>query len=247
MAPTNSDMRAEDRTVTHNEKVTKLGARYSPSPPSSQKKRKIIEDVSNGKANEHNTDSSSAAGSVDDEDDSSTSESSSEEDSDGDSDSDDDGGINTAALIELLTAQAAQADSAHQENHTIDESSLQIPGRAPQKPDMKSFPRPGLSIRDRVAAFLPELAAANQELEELRRNGELDDKIIDDYTNNDGNGGGRYIEMDLGLGVLEEKNADAPVSDRESEPENDDGVMDNLMGRKSKRENDAATAGIEEV
>jgi len=239
-------MRADDRTVTHNAKVTMLGARYSPSPPSAQKTHKIIEDVSNGKTNEHNTDNSSAAGSDDDEDDSSTSESSSEEDSDADSDSDD-GGINTAALIELLTAEAAQADSAHQENHTIDESSLQIPGRAPQKPDMKSFPRPGLSIRDRVAAFLPELAAANQELEELRRNGGLDDKIIDDYTDKDGNGGGRYIEMDLGLGVLEEKNADAAASDSESEPENDDRVMNNLMGRKSKRENDAATAGIEEV
>jgi len=252
MASTGSSALADDRTVTHNVKATKLGARYSPSPPSAQKKRKIIEDVSNGTKSGnteiHPADSVPTAS--DDEEDDSSSDSSSEADSDEDSDSDsDEGGINTAALIELLTAQAAQADSAHQQNHPIDESSLHIPGSAPKKPDMKSFPRPGLSIRDRVAAFLPELAAANQELEELRRNGGLNAKILDDYTDKDGKGQGGYIEMDLGLGVLEEKNGQGgPESESESETgnaENDDSVMDDLMGRKGKRETEAA--GIEEV
>lgn len=255
MASTESDDAvADERIVAHSVKATKLGARYSASPPPAQKKRKLIEDVSNGSAEDsrdHLTGRVSPApkSEYDDEGDSS-SNSSSEADSDEDSDSDsDEGGINTAALIGLLTAQAAQADSVHQQNRLIDESSLQIPGSAPKKPDMTSFPRPGLSIRDRVAAFLPELAAANQELEELRRNGGLDAKILDDFTDKDGNGGGGYIEMDLGLGVLEEKNgnegSESESNSDTGDGENDVKVMDDLMGRKGKRE--AQAAGIEEV
>lgn len=250
MASTKPDLLADERSVAHDAKAMKLGARYSASPPPAQKKRKIIEDISKG-ARLENAKEQSDSGSEDvEEADSSSSESSSEADSDKPSDSDsDEGGINTAALIELLTAQAAQADSTHQQDHTIDESSLHVPGSAPKKPDMKSVPRPGLSIRDRVAAFLPELAAANQELEELRQNGGLDARILDDYTDKDGKGEGGYIEMDLGLGVLEEKNGnESSESDSDSEAgdgENDDRVMDDLMGRKGQRGIEAA--GIEEI
>ncbi|GAB7345638.1 hypothetical protein MBLNU457_3931t1 [Dothideomycetes sp. NU457] len=253
MASARSEAIADERIVAHEAKATKLGTRYSQSPPPAQKKRKLIEDVSNGssgKAKEHVAATGVSASESDDEERDSSSDSSSEADSEANSDSDsDEDGINTAALIELLTAQAAQADSAHQQNHPINQSSLHIPGSAPKKPDMKSSPRPGLSIRDRVAAFLPELAAANQELEELRRNGGLDAKILDEYTDKEGEGGGGYIEMDLGLGVLEEKNGnEESESDSDSDTgdaENDDRVMDDLMGRKGKRE--AQAAGIEEV
>ena len=76
--------------------------------------------------------------------------------------------------------------------------------------------------------FLAEMDAANRELEAEKASGtlrarrlEIDDK--DDLKV------GQYIEMNLGLGVLEEKTSDSDTSS-EGELSDDKGVMDKLMG-----------------
>jgi hypothetical protein len=77
--------------------------------------------------------------------------------------------------------------------------------------------------------FLAEMDAANRELEAEKAAGtlgarrlEIDDKDEDPKV-------GQYIEMNLGLGVLEEKTSDSDTSS-EGESSDDKGVMDKLMG-----------------
>ena len=82
---------------------------------------------------------------------------------------------------------------------------------------------PASDLSARLQAFLPTIAAANAELEEERRRGELDERDIEN-VDEDG-----YIEMNLGLGVLEEKDEDAILSSSgeamsDDEAEGDDGV-----------------------
>ena len=52
--------------------------------------------------------------------------------------------------------------------------------------------------------FLPALAAANQSLEVEREEGRLEARNLEAVDEEEG---GQYIEMNLGLGVLEEKGA----------------------------------------
>ncbi|KAK2813420.1 hypothetical protein FQN50_000736 [Emmonsiellopsis sp. PD_5] len=127
--------------------------------------------------------------------------------------------------------------------------------RPPPKPSI------GLSrdsaLRTRLASFLPELRSANEDLEKDISTGNVPRLELDHDEN--GRIDGQYIEMDLGLGVLEEKaDDDETISASSSESEssvsdNDDdnndtqpakrtqsrthqkaSVMNKLMGNKSK-------------
>ncbi|KAH7113887.1 hypothetical protein B0J11DRAFT_585082 [Dendryphion nanum] len=102
----------------------------------------------------------------------------------------------------------------------------------------------GVDLRPWLKEFLPKLKAANEELEREKQAGTLKDKIIE----RDGDEG-QYIEMDLGLGVLKERDPNAEDSSSSSDSDNDEeednknthgqpskkkDVMDKLLGRQSK-------------
>ncbi|MCJ1453165.1 hypothetical protein MMC28_003511 [Mycoblastus sanguinarius] len=119
-------------------------------------------------------------------------------------------------------------------------------------------------LQSRLNSFLPSIRRANEELEVEKKEGRLEER---DIENVDGSGeeGKGYIEMNLGLGVLEEKKEDGDVeeksgdesrSGRESEEssgeENAKGVekdvLGRLMGRKSKgKEKENPKALVEEL
>jgi hypothetical protein len=64
-----------------------------------------------------------------------------------------------------------------------------------------------VDLRARLAAFLPELEKANQELKQRSANIEQVEE------------GEQYVEMNLGLGVLEQSNDDPKVKDSDTEDE----------------------------
>lgn len=104
----------------------------------------------------------------------------------------------------------------------------------------------GGDLKSRLAAFLPQLAQSNQELERLKERGEL--KSFEDVEE-----GKEYIEMDLGLGVLEEKKPgmeeDKDGEDEEMDQDEaerrkkEEDVLGKMMGFKKGRQN----TGISEV
>ncbi|KAF2627466.1 hypothetical protein BU25DRAFT_440216 [Macroventuria anomochaeta] len=105
----------------------------------------------------------------------------------------------------------------------------------------------GPDIRTFLKDFLPQLKAANKELEAQRKEGTLKKREIDAV---DGEEDEQYIEMNLGLGVLKMKDADnSSVSSSDSEmSDNEDttkgkDVLGKLMGQEQANE----PAGIQEV
>lgn len=68
------------------------------------------------------------------------------------------------------------------------------------------------NLQKRLSAFLPALKTANQALEVDRAEGRLGDRNIEIVSNAEE----PYIEMDLSLGVLEEKHAGIRLSDESS-------------------------------
>ncbi|CAA9959744.1 hypothetical protein PTMSG1_03152 [Pyrenophora teres f. maculata] len=98
----------------------------------------------------------------------------------------------------------------------------------------------GPDIRDFLKDFLPQLKAANEELEAQKKAGTL--KSLDAGPEEEGE---PYIEMNLGLGVLEEKDPNAN-SDSDSGSDTEDGddmdkdVMSKLLGREKKKQDPAA-------
>jgi len=101
------------------------------------------------------------------------------------------------------------------------------------------------SLEDRLKSFLPQLAEANSKLQQGGENEFSMEVVREDEP---------HIEMDLGLGVLEETNGKEGEEDSEDE-DREDGeagsperkrkekdVMGKLMGKKENQ-----TAGIEEV
>lgn len=99
------------------------------------------------------------------------------------------------------------------------------------------------SLGGRLRDFLPALAAANQDLEVERREGRLEERDIERVDEGEG---GQYIEMDLGLGVLEERVHGEGSSEGEEESGSDgdgeDGmgkepdVLGRLLGRGKRKE-----------
>lgn len=98
----------------------------------------------------------------------------------------------------------------------------------------------GPDIRSFLKDFLPQLKAANDELERQKKAGTL--RHLDAQPEEEG---APYIEMDLGLGVLEAKEPGATDHDGSaSEEENGDmDVLGKLLGRTKTRED----VGIEVV
>ncbi|EKG16997.1 hypothetical protein MPH_05823 [Macrophomina phaseolina MS6] len=115
---------------------------------------------------------------------------------------------------------------------------------------------PPSTLSDRLKAFLPQLAAANEELERDRATGKLAQMSLE----NVGDDEERYIEMNLGLGVLKERDPNRMDSDSESDDEpadamdtdadgqqdkktKEEDILGKLMGRKKAK----AGPGIQEV
>nr|POF13718.1 hypothetical protein CFP56_02741 [Quercus suber] len=108
-------------------------------------------------------------------------------------------------------------------------------------------------LQARISALLPRLAAANQDLESLGPGGASMEEVRE---------GEQHIEMDLGLGVLEEKQQGDSSSESEEDDEDDDveagdgssgprkeiardsDVLDKLMGVKGST---ASKPGIQEL
>ncbi|KAL5002604.1 hypothetical protein BDV10DRAFT_104732 [Aspergillus recurvatus] len=91
------------------------------------------------------------------------------------------------------------------------------------------------SLLTRLSAFLPQMKSANEDLEREIAAGREKEIRLDDDVDEEGNNQreGQYIEMNLGLGVLEEKRPgdeekDASESRGQSE---DTDLMDRLMGK----------------
>lgn len=108
-------------------------------------------------------------------------------------------------------------------------------------------------LMNKLPGFLAEMDAANRELEVEKEAGTIAERrleISDDEGEGEGEGekAGQYIEMNLGLGVLEEKTSDSDTSS-EGESSDDEDVMDKLMGaeKDSKDESEKKKVGIEEV
>ncbi|KAK8189348.1 hypothetical protein HDK77DRAFT_271593 [Phyllosticta capitalensis] len=148
-------------------------------------------------------------------------------------------------------------DESQAEDSEVEVSALPKPPNAEARKKLyqKSLKKES-SLSDRLKAFLPQLAAANEELERDREAGRLGDKSLEQVDEN-----GQYIEMNLGLGVLEEKD---PNKMNDSDDESDDGddesedkmdtgaksaenkeqdVLGKLMGKKKNK----SGAGIQEV
>ncbi|MCJ1354096.1 MAG: hypothetical protein MMC33_004083 [Icmadophila ericetorum] len=143
---------------------------------------------------------------------SSTSSSSSSSDSRGDSDSESIEDLSSDSESESASSPSQSESSSRSRSASTssrlsnDPISLHIPTLTalprPQIADLQSIAPEASSLQSRLSSFIPSLAAANQELEYERREG----RIVDRDIENLGNGGeGTYIEMNLGLGVLEEK------------------------------------------
>ncbi|KAH0350792.1 hypothetical protein KCU83_g4670, partial [Aureobasidium melanogenum] len=155
----------------------------------------------------------------------------------------------------------SQSPAPSQSSSTLPTS---IPTIRPKK-QKPNFTRPATSdLQSRLQAFLPQMAAANAELEKLAKEGGLEGKRLEDVGEGD-----EYVEMELGLGVMEQKKEGEESSDDSSaessedsgeDSSEDDEVDDNekqkekeqkekdilgrLMGHKQGREK---AAGIQEV
>ncbi|KAJ5301487.1 hypothetical protein N7508_006350 [Penicillium antarcticum] len=75
-------------------------------------------------------------------------------------------------------------------------------------------------LLSRLSAFLPQMKTANEDLQREIEAGRVGDLVLD----NADEGGEQYIEMDLGLGVLEEK------KDGDSSSEDDDDKEESKTG-----------------
>jgi hypothetical protein len=143
------------------------------------------------------------------------------------------------------SSSSEESDASTSDEEDDDEIATIKPGTKPNFSARVASGAP--SLADRLKSFLPQMAEANSKLEQGDANEYSMEAVKDDEP---------HIEMDLGLGVLEETNGkDAEDSDNEEEEEKDGDasasperkrkekdVMGKLMGKKENQ-----TAGIEEV
>ncbi|KLJ12405.1 hypothetical protein EMPG_12567 [Blastomyces silverae] len=152
------------------------------------------------------------------------------------------------------SSPSSGSESESESNHPPAISSasdiVSVPHRRPHfKPSTRRFN--SSTLRNRLASFLPELRAANENLEQEIAAGNVAGVELDHSDETEGDG--QYIEMNLGLGVLEEQEDDADSNtgtDNESaishdedestqsastsqpKPRNNTNVMNKLMGKK---------------
>lgn len=119
------------------------------------------------------------------------------------------------------TPRAASPDSEADDSSETSETSSAAQDDKPQEQP---------SLQSRLAAFLPQLAAANKELEDLKSRGQIDSARLD----NVGNDEERYIEMDLGLGVLEERRDGDSDASSESESSDEEEAGDETKAAERK-------------
>ncbi|PYI08633.1 hypothetical protein BO78DRAFT_459710 [Aspergillus sclerotiicarbonarius CBS 121057] len=131
-------------------------------------------------------------------------------------------------------------------------------------PRIPSIPKPRIhrieknpDLLSRLSSFLPQMKTANEHLEQEIAAGRAKDVQMDDLDDDEE---GQYIEMNLGLGVLEEKRPDEESNNAsEGEPEGkqnehvlperpkaakDSNVLDTLMGN---AESSSEKPTIEEI
>lgn len=183
---------------------------------------------------------------------------------------------NSTAQHDQTMAEASNADSDSDSDSSVVSSSSEEPSSdsdqdseadeitaLPLPPDPEARRRiyqrqapPTSTLSERLKTFLPQLAAANEELERDRAAGKLAEKSLENVREDEGH----YIEMNLGLGVLKERDPNKMDSGSESEDEQDDemditaggqdehkakeqDVLGKLMGKRQSK----AAAGIQEV
>ncbi|KAL2865401.1 NOPCHAP1/New4 family protein [Aspergillus lucknowensis] len=133
-------------------------------------------------------------------------------------------------------------DEDNNQSNLVGETSLNGDGEqitslpARQKPDIRRIDNPP-SLLTKLSAFLPQMKSANEDLQREIAAGRMKEIQLD---NEDEQGDGQYIEMKLGLGVLEERRRGSheSFSDEEGcEPENKEASREtNVMDRLMKRE-----------
>ncbi|GFF26793.1 hypothetical protein IFM58399_01520 [Aspergillus lentulus] len=168
-----------------------------------------------------------------DDDDDYTSSSGSDDDSDSDSGSDGDG-EDEDQEADYSSDQASRAGSSLPRISAQQKPRIH---RMTKEPDLLS----------RLSAFLPKLKSANEDLQREIAAGRGKDLQLDEAENQEE---GQYIEMNLGLGVLEEKRADGSSStdeelgdgpefandedaaESDTKLQKDSDILDKLMGKK---------------
>jgi hypothetical protein len=161
----------------------------------------------------------------------------------------DDKTTTTQAVTTSSSADSGSDDASTSEEDSDEESEEEQiatlkPGVKPDFSSARKIASGAPSLEDRLKAFLPQLAEANSKLQKGGEGEHSMEVVGEDEP---------HIEMDLGLGVLEETKGDGE-SEGESDDEGEDGegegerkrkekdVMAELMGKKEN-----VTAGIEEV
>ncbi|RAL07639.1 NOPCHAP1/New4 family protein [Aspergillus homomorphus CBS 101889] len=138
-------------------------------------------------------------------------------------------------------------------------------------PRIPALPKPNIhriqqtpDLLSRLSSFLPQMKTANEQLERDIAAGRAKDIRLDDAMDEgedadddeDGQDGKRYIEMNLGLGVLEEKRPDDEIASPAhthteemvlAERPKDSGVLDTLMGNTDATAAAASKPTIEEL
>jgi hypothetical protein len=161
------------------------------------------------------------------------------------------------------TSSAGEDDISSTENYGDDTSSfegenevLSTPGAYSDKPTSDNITtlrlnnrRPNISLElvknsnvaSKLPGFLAQMRAANQELEEEKSAGTLANRRIELNESESAAEGGQHIEMNLGLGVLEEKSygTSTATESNSSNDEDDVDVMKKLLGGKRKRGQEA--------
>ncbi|KAL4768582.1 hypothetical protein BDW60DRAFT_197147 [Aspergillus nidulans var. acristatus] len=125
-------------------------------------------------------------------------------------------------------AQSETGGDINKDNEEI----TSLPAR--RKPDIRRIEQES-SLLNRLSAFLPQMKSANEDLEREIAAGRAKDIRLDDVDEgSDGQRDGQYIEMNLGLGVLEEKRPgdqdERDVSESHGQSEDTD-LLDRLLGK----------------
>ncbi|EAW22648.1 NOPCHAP1/New4 family protein [Aspergillus fischeri NRRL 181] len=171
---------------------------------------------------------STSSESEEDDDDDYTSSSGSDDDSDSDGDGEDED-----QEADYSSDQASRAGSSLPRISAQQKPRIH---RITKEPDLLS----------RLSAFLPKLKSANEDLQREIAAGRGKDLQLDEVENQEG----QYIEMNLGLGVFEEKRADGSTStdeeisngqesandedaaESDTKLQKDSDILDKLMGKK---------------
>ena len=163
----------------------------------------------------------------DDEDDSSDSDTDSEAvDKDKDNDSDNSSATSNVSTPANSTTRLNRSNPLHQLSRADFFTHLVGPLRstptmfsAKRHPDQRPMNNnTSPTVKSRLDALLPRMREANQELEVERREGKLGERNIEALDEEEGG----YVEMNLGLGVLEEKKKQTQIG-YEDEADTDEG------------------------